>query len=76
MNPLSLIQGIKSAPNPQQFLMNTLQQQNPAAFQQLQGLMQSGQDPQQIANQLMSQLNPQQKAQVEQVAAQFGFKRQ
>lgn len=72
-NPMNMIQGLASM-NPQQMAMNMLRQQNPQAFQQVQGMMQSGQDPQQILSQMMDQMTPQQKQQVQAMAQQFGIK--
>ena len=55
-------------------LMNMLSQKNPQAFQQFQMLMNSGQNPQAILNQMMGNLNPQQKQQLQQMAKQFGIR--
>lgn len=72
-NPMNMLQGLASM-NPQQLVMNMLQQQNPEAFKQVQGMMQSGQDPNQILSQMMDQLSPQQKQQIQAMAKQFGIK--
>lgn len=72
MNPLKNM--MSSFGNPQQILMNMLSQNNPQAFQQFQMLMNSGKNPQVILNQLMSGLNVNQKAQLEQMAKQFGLR--
>jgi DNA polymerase III gamma/tau subunit len=72
MNPLKNM--MSSFGNPQQMLMNMLSQNNPQAFQQFQMLMNSGKNPQVILNQLMSGLNVNQKAQLEQMAKQFGLR--
>lgn len=72
-NPMNMIQGMMNG-NPQQMLMNMLQQRNPQGYQQLQQMMQSGQDPNKIAQQMMAQMSPQQKAQLEQMAKQFGIR--
>ena len=61
--------------NPQQILLGMLQQRNPQAFNQVQQLMQSGQNPQVLLNNMMGQLTPQQKQQFENVANQYGLKR-
>lgn len=67
MNPL------RSMMNPQQMLMNMLSQKNPQAYQQFRMLMNSGQNPQMLLSQMMSGLNSNQKAQLEQMAKQFGL---
>ena len=72
-NPMNLLQGIMGG-NPQQMLMNMLQKQNPQGYQQLQQMMNSGQDPQQILNEMMSKMTPEQKAQLQNIANQFGIK--
>lgn len=72
-NPINVIQ-VMANMNPQQMVMNMLQQQNPEAFKQVQGMMQSGQDPNQILSQMMDQLSPQQKQQIQAMAQQFGIK--
>ena len=48
---------------------------NPQAFNQLQQLMQSGQNPQVLLSNMMGQLTPQQKQQFDSVANQYGLKR-
>lgn len=68
MNPLMNMM------NPQQMLLGMLQQRNPQAFNQVQQLMQSGQNPQVLLNNVMGQLTPQQKQQFENVASQYGLK--
>lgn len=73
VNTMNLFQGMMGG-NPQQMLMTMLQKQNPQAFQQLQQMMNSGQDPNKILEQMMSQMTPQQKAQMQQMASQFGIK--
>lgn len=70
---MGLLQGMMGG-NPQQMLMNMLKNQNPQAFQQLQQMMQSGQDPNKVLNDLMGKMTPQQKAQLQQMASQFGIK--
>ena len=72
-NPMSLVKGMMNG-NPQDMLMNMLKQQNPQGYQQLQQLMNSGQDPNKILEQMMGNLNPQQKAQIQQMAKQFGIR--
>ena len=72
-NPMNLLKGIMGG-NPQQMLMNMLQKQNPQGYQQLQQMMNSGQDPQQILNEMMSKMTPEQKAQLQNIANQFGIK--
>ena len=69
MNPLMNMM------NPQQMLMGMLQQRNPKAFNQVQQLMQSGQNPQVLLSNMMGQLTPQQKQQFDSVANQYGLKR-
>ena len=61
--------------NPQQMLLGMLQQRNPQAFNQVQQLMRSGQNPKVLLNNMMGQLTPQQKQQFESVANQYGLKR-
>ncbi len=67
MNPL------RNMMNPQQMLMNMLSQKNPQAYQQFRMLMNSGQNPQMLLSQMMNNLNSNQKAQLEQMAKQFGL---
>ncbi len=67
MNPL------RNMMNPQQMLMNMLSQKNPQAYQQFRMLMNSGQNPQMLLSQMMNNLNGNQKAQLEQMAKQFGL---
>lgn len=74
MNPLKSMMGQMNPMNLQQMAMDLLRQRNPQGYQQLQQLMQSGQDPKKITQQMMSNLSPQQKAQVEQMAHQFGIR--
>lgn len=71
-NPMNLVKGMMNG-NPQDMLMNMLKQQNPQGYQQLQQLMNSGQDPNKILEQMMGNLNPQQKAQIQQMDKQFGI---
>lgn len=52
MNPLMNMM------NPQQMLLGMLQQRNPQAFNQLQQLMQSGQNPQVLLSNMMGQPTP------------------
>ena len=72
-NPAQIINQMAST-GPQQMLMNMLKQQNPQGYQQLQQMMNSGQDPQQILNELTSQMTPQQMQQLKAYASQFGIK--
>ncbi len=72
-NPMRLLQGMVGG-NPQAMLMNMLKNQNPQAFQQVQQMMQSGQDPNKVLNDLMGKMTPQQKAQLQQMASQLGIK--
>lgn len=60
--------------SPQQMAMSMLQKQNPQGYQMLQQMMQSGKNPQDILNQLTANMNPQQIAQIKQIASQFGIK--
>ena len=75
MNPLMNMMNTQHMMNPLQMLLGMLQQRNPQAFNQLQQLMQSGQNPQVLLNNMMGQLTPQQKQQFENVANQYGLKR-
>lgn len=72
-NPIQII-GQMVNTNPQQLLMNMLKQQNPKGYNQLQQMMNSGQDPRQILNQLTSNMTPQQMQQLKAYASQFGIK--
>lgn len=72
-NPMQII-GQMANTNPQTLLMNMLRQQNPKGYDQLQQMMNSGQDPQQILNQLTSNMTPQQMQQLKAYASQFGIK--
>lgn len=72
-NPMKIIGQIANT-NPQQLLMNMLKQQNPKGYEQLQQMMNSGQDPRQILNQLTSNMTPQQMQQLKAYASQFGIK--
>lgn len=72
-NPMKII-GQMANTNPQQLLMNMLKQQNPNGYEQLQQMMNSGQDPRQILNQLTSNMTPQQMQQLKAYASQFGIK--
>ena len=72
-NPINMLQGLANM-NPKQLVMNMLQQQNPKEFQQVQDMMQSGQDPNKILSQMMDQLSPQQKQQIQAMAKHFGIK--
>lgn len=72
-NPMQIIGQMANA-NPQQLLMNMLKQQNPKGYEQLQQMMNSGQDPRQILNQLTSNMTPQQMQQLKAYASQFGIK--
>ena len=72
-NPMKII-GQMANTNPQQLLMNMLKQQNPKGYEQLQQMMNSGQDPRQILNQLTSNMTPQQTQQLKAYASQFGIK--
>ena len=72
-NPMKII-GQMANTNPQQLLMNMLKQQNPNGYEQLQQMMNRGQDPRQILNQLTSNMTPQQMQQLKAYASQFGIK--
>lgn len=72
-NPMKII-GQMANTNPQQLLMNMLKHQNPKGYEQLQQMMNSGQDPRQILNQLTSNMTPQQMQQLKAYASQFGIK--
>lgn len=72
-NPMQII-GQMANTNPQQLLMNMLKQQNPKGYEQLQQMMNSGQDPRQILSQLTSNMTPQQMQQLKSYASQFGIK--
>lgn len=56
MNPL-----FSSMNNPINTLLGMLKQQNPQGFQMYLRLKESGRDPNEIVNEMMSQLTPQQK---------------
>lgn len=60
--------------SPQQMAMSMLQKRNPQGYQMLQQMMQSGKNPQDILNQLTANMDPQQIAQIKQIASQFGIK--
>lgn len=60
--------------NPQQILMNMLKQQNPQGYNQLQQMMNSGENPQQILEQLTNNMSQQQMQQLRAYASQFGIK--
>lgn len=60
--------------NPQQILMNMLKQQNPQGYNQLQQMMNSGENPQQILKQLTNNMSQQQIQQLRAYASQFGIK--
>ena len=72
-NPMQIIGQMANA-NLQQLLMNMLKQQNPKGYEQLQQMMNGGQDPRQILNQLTSNMTPQQMQQLKAYASQFGIK--
>ena len=72
-NPMQII-GQMANTNPQQLLMNMLKQQNPKGYDQLRQMMNSGQDPRQILNQLTSNMTSQQMQQLKAYASQFGIK--
>lgn len=50
-NPMSIIASIMNSRNPQQMAMNLLKQQNPQMFSQINQLIQSGSNPQQVMKQ-------------------------
>lgn len=58
----------------EQMAMNMLKQQNPQGYDMLQQMMASGQNPNDILNQMSSQMSPQQLGQLKQLAAQFGIR--
>ena len=72
-NPMQIMEQMANA-NPQQMLMNMLKQQNPQGYEQLQRLMNSGQDPKQILSQLTGNMTPRQTQQLKAYASQFGIK--
>lgn len=73
-NPLSALMGGGGGNmNMQQMMMGMLQKQNPQAFQQINQMMQSGQDPKALVQKQLSGMNPQQINQLKQQASQFGI---
>lgn len=81
MNPLknnlicnkNPMQAVASMSN-EDMLLNMLKQQNPQGYQTLMSLMNSGQKPDAILQQMMGNISPQQKAQIEQFAKQFNLR--
>lgn len=67
MNPIQAVRHM----SPQDMAMNMLKNMNPQGYQKLQELMHSGQNPDAIANQMLSKLSGPQKQQLQQFAAQF-----
>ncbi len=59
----------------QNMLLSMLQKRNPQAYNQVQQMMQSGQNPDQILQQMMAsgQVNQQQLQQVQNMAKQYGY---
>ena len=55
-------------------LLNMLKQQNPQGYQTFMNLRNSGQNPNVILQQMMGNINPQQKAQIEQFAKMFNIR--
>ena len=55
-------------------LLNMLKQQNPQGYQTFMNLKNSGQNPNVILQQMMSNINPQQKSQIEQFAKMFNIR--
>jgi len=77
MNPLKAMMNnslnvLNIPSSPQQMLMNMLRQQKPQAYNQLQMLMSSGQNPQKLCQMYLSQLTPSQKNTLQQIANQYG----
>ena len=71
-SPVDLITSVLSQDgNAQENLMNILAQKNPQGYQQVMDLMQSGQDPKQVINQLLNNMNPQQRQQLDNLARVF-----
>ena len=66
------MQAVASVSN-EDMLLNMLKQQNPQGYQTLMSLMNSGQNPDTILQQMMGNISPQQKAQIEQFAKQFNL---
>lgn len=67
------MQAVASMSN-EDMLLNMLKQQNPQGYQTLMSLMNSGQKPDAILQQMMGNISPQQKAQIEQFAKQFNLR--
>lgn len=72
-NPIQILNQMSNI-SLQQLLMNMLRQQNPKGYQELQQMMNSGRDPQQILAELTSNMTPQQLQQLKAYANQFGIK--
>lgn len=72
-NPVQILNQMANI-SQQQLLMNMLRQQNPKVYQELQQMMNSGRDPQQILAELTSNMTPQQLQQLKAYANQFGIK--
>lgn len=66
------MQAVASMSN-EDMLLNMLKQQNPQGYQTLMSLRNSGQNPDAILQQMMGNISPQQKAQIEQFAKQFNL---
>ena len=81
MNPLknnlicnkNPMQAVASMSN-EDMLLNMLKQQNPQGYDTLMTLMKSGQNHNAILQQMMGNISPQQKAQIEQFAKQFNLR--
>lgn len=72
-NPVQILNQMANI-SQQQLLMNMLRQQNPKVYQELQQMVNSGRDPQQILAELTSNMTPQQLQQLKAYANQFGIK--
>lgn len=69
-NPMQAVVGMSN----EDMLLNMLKQQNPQGYETLMTLMKSGQNPSTILQQMMGNISPQQKAQIEQFAKQFNLR--
>lgn len=76
LNPMTLIMNMMNGGKSNQMLLNMamgmLQKQNPQAFQQVQQLMNSGANPEQVLRQELSRHSPEQIAQLKNLATTYG----
>lgn len=75
-NPMSLIMNMMNGGNSNKMLMDMamgmLQKQNPQAFQQVQQLMQSGRNPEELINEQLKQYKPEQVQELKKMATTYG----